>query len=1500
MNIDDKLERDIKILINHIILQKELQDAITISKTSQFFKRYSNFYLTNITLWYKYKCYIFYNILITIFNDEAKKLKPFNNKSLSGNINLINKIYNSFKDYISEYPDRLNENEINHIKSNLENQEKFNIITNSIKYDEKIVIYPTNFEIIDEFIFNELKKRFDNFSEDNYLKCEVIVNEEKIIINYDKSNNNRNISTTLLIGESNNDLLFNLKYLINFSEENNRKEVFEDFLKNKYEAIIKKYESYFIRDDSLLSPYYIQFIDSNMNFDENHLDNKIIKIFLFLFLFEEEIEQIKKNSIKINGNCFYYLINKEWMDIYKNFYEYQKLYIHFENMKKNKLFDYNYKQLIECNKNKNNKKVNEFIYQLIKDIPSVILEELEKKKEQQTNLISQLNNNPIFIDKIYYKIKLQNKNMFKRLPIYGENALINDEIFDLFNQFETDEIKKSIKNNIEKIECLIGENKLYIKSEIKPNEFENIYYFLNSGYIEKNIFSPSILIYFYEKNNYDEMIAFLNKNSFSEYVHNFNLIDNSSCYIQNPKMENIGKIHRINDLSEEIKDIIINDKTIKPDGMKLLKLILYFIKFNKELQYPIKNIKKELGYFVDINFINEIKKLKIYKIIDEYITKNINIQEIINNNIDKNIDELSELVQKQFDIKINKEINSEEENINIYTTSYKKDLNYISINTSNYVYFANNFILLSKEIYLLFQGWAIFDNYSYNYFLGSNKVFIINEKDGCILIYNIKEKTILNLEFVLYFKSSLNSDFKFIKFNDFNNINEYILFGENNDSAPMFSSNENQIGYAFRYNKLINDYVYKDIYLQLKKIFVLYLHYQKLKERKSNKKFNEYYILNKNWIQNYKLYFDFDSLSKEIDKNIFNKDIIESFLKKNDEKFISDKKIFILFKSLSQKKKSLLIEKEKNFYKDYENLETKIPKILPLNYLDENHQTNSCFYYENFEIINSKIYNYLFKNINTDIYTEKKFFILKTGGIKNEGEKVFCSFDKKRIIIKLINNDIINENIKKDNSDKKCSLYIGQLNSSFIFELECIIIYNSETLMNEHIKIIEDSIGFNDFCEQFLNCKTNIKILNVGSKKCGLAIKKNQNKNWDNNDLISKYFTFAPKIGIDKIKHSYYMNALLQCFCQIEEFVSLFKYNNFINELINNFSKTEKNFLAPSFLILINKLWPDNESSKEFSQGRFYPSEFIQKIEDMSPLFKKEQSNNVKDFINFIIMTLHEELNQKIDYARISINKTFNYEFCFNMYYQRFTKSFNSEISDLFIAIQQTKTHCLNCGIDQYNFQAYFYLDFPLEEVKKYFINKLENENFINENEDKKEKLENHVNNININKDNNNKINIKKEKINKLYNNILNLTDCFDYFQKTDLLKENDQIFCNNCNKKVNAEYTLSLTSSPKLLILILDRGENFHSKIKLEFDLILDINKYIIQKNKSTKYKLISVVTYLKEKDKDEHCIANCLSPIDNQWYIYNDAQVIKVNDFQKEVIDFGLPHVLFYERIE
>ena len=238
--------------------------------------------------------------------------------------------------------------------------------------------------------------------------------------------------------------------------------------------------------------------------------------------------------------------------------------------------------------------------------------------------------------------------------------------------------------------------------------------------------------------------------------------------------------------------------------------------------------------------------------------------------------------------------------------------------------------------------------------------------------------------------------------------------------------------------------------------------------------------------------------------------------------------------------------------------------------------------------------------------------------------------------------------------------------------------------------------------------------------------------------------------------------------------------------------------------------------------------------------------------------------------------------------------------------IFKLQTQCLNCGNTQYNFQAYFYLYFSLEEVKKYFINKLEEEILNNpiENKikDKKENFGNNAdNNININRDNNaTKYEKVKEKLDKFNNNIISLYDCFEYYQKKDILTDNDQILCNYCAQTVNAEYSSSLTTSPKILILILDRGEHFQTKIKLEFDLIFDIINFVVLKNQSTKYKLISAITYIKEKEDNEQCIAHCLSPIDNKWYTYNDSNVKEVTDIKNEVIDFGLPHILFYERIE
>ena len=52
-------------------------------------------------------------------------------------------------------------------------------------------------------------------------------------------------------------------------------------------------------------------------------------------------------------------------------------------------------------------------------------------------------------------------------------------------------------------------------------------------------------------------------------------------------------------------------------------------------------------------------------------------------------------------------------------------------------------------------------------------------------------------------------------------------------------------------------------------------------------------------------------------------------------------------------------------------------------------------------------------------------------------------------------------------------------------------------------------------------------------------------------------------------------------------------------------------------------------------------------------------------------------------------------------------------------------------------------------------------------------------------------------------------------------------------------------------------------------------------------------------ESGASGHFISFNKSPIDNKWYQYNDEFVSTVNNFQKEVIDYAMPYILFYQKI-
>ena len=63
--------------------------------------------------------------------------------------------------------------------------------------------------------------------------------------------------------------------------------------------------------------------------------------------------------------------------------------------------------------------------------------------------------------------------------------------------------------------------------------------------------------------------------------------------------------------------------------------------------------------------------------------------------------------------------------------------------------------------------------------------------------------------------------------------------------------------------------------------------------------------------------------------------------------------------------------------------------------------------------------------------------------------------------------------------------------------------------------------------------------------------------------------------------------------------------------------------------------------------------------------------------------------------------------------------------------------------------------------------------------------------------------------------------------------------------------------------------------------------------------YSLSGVITHIGQSGPNAHFVASCKSPVDQKWYRYNDAIISPITDIQKEIIDFGTPYILFYQKV-
>ena len=369
------------------------------------------------------------------------------------------------------------------------------------------------------------------------------------------------------------------------------------------------------------------------------------------------------------------------------------------------------------------------------------------------------------------------------------------------------------------------------------------------------------------------------------------------------------------------------------------------------------------------------------------------------------------------------------------------------------------------------------------------------------------------------------------------------------------------------------------------------------------------------------------------------------------------------------------------------------------------------------------------------------------------------------------------------------------------------------------------------------------------------------------NDINEELFIeeYNPSLGLVKIDNPNYLNSLLQCFAHIPEItdkiINLHLDLNFNNQMPNlKLTKKYRNFL-------INIFFPEKVYNME--RQAFNPTKFHNVINELNSLFQNNENIELKEFLNYFILKLHDELNTKKDNLSNYPDQDKNNEMQMKNandslvdFLKSFTEKNNSIISKTIYGISKYIFYCNQCQNSFYNYHCYSHLFFNLENVLDYKINRYH-----------KEDVE------------------------------LNLIDCLDYYQKSETLRGNDGIFCPFCKTQTESTSIKNIYSTKNVIIFILGRNSgNKFDQTFVNFEETLNLRDYVEYKKEGEKNRekffLGGVVNYYLGNDENSGTYnAYVRMGKKNDWYCYDDENVYSVTF--DDIKNNGFPVVLFYHKL-
>jgi len=357
-----------------------------------------------------------------------------------------------------------------------------------------------------------------------------------------------------------------------------------------------------------------------------------------------------------------------------------------------------------------------------------------------------------------------------------------------------------------------------------------------------------------------------------------------------------------------------------------------------------------------------------------------------------------------------------------------------------------------------------------------------------------------------------------------------------------------------------------------------------------------------------------------------------------------------------------------------------------------------------------------------------------------------------------------------------------------------------------------------------------------------------------NNQKVSKHildrYKRVSKTGLINLGDTSYINAVLQSLGHVRYFASYF-----LNP--KNQKLIESNLISMPLSYATYRLFTHLYPYPEKNTIEIYsPKSYLEILSYLKSPYGIQRSNP-NDLLIFILNTLHNELN--INKSNNSLNimscDNFSVESVIQNGISNFTKNNKSKISDVICWFQMNETICSNCWKSTFRLDYFNTYDLDIKNTYEYY-------------------LKNGKNNI-------------------------NLYDCLFYGS----IPKSGNSYCYNCKNTTNYFRQSRIYSPPNVFIFLLDRGIDFSQNIihiPFKVEEKIDLSDFVIKKNTPVHYGLTGIVSF---NLKEQKYVSYCQSPIDSNWYLYNDEKVNLV--FFEDIVnnkndnDNDIPCILYYKPI-